>query len=128
VERQRGLVVGSTRFGNIDLANRRLEIGWSWIAPPWQRSAINTEAKYLMLRHAFERLGCMRVEFKTDVLNIRSRQALLRIGAKEEGILRQHMITSSGRLRDTVYYSILDHEWPAIKGELERKLGSRALA
>jgi RimJ/RimL family protein N-acetyltransferase len=128
VERQGGLVVGSTRFGNIDMANRHLEIGWSWIAPPWQRSAINTEAKYLMLRHAFETVGCMRVEFKTDVLNTRSRQALLRIGAKEEGILRQHMITATGRLRDTVYYSILDHEWPAIKGELERKLGSRALA
>lgn len=122
VELSSGKVVGSTRFGNIDRDNRRVEIGWSWIAPPWQRTVINTEAKYLMLHHSFETLGCVRVEFKTDALNTRSRQALLRIGAKEEGTLRQHMITAGGRLRDTVYFSILDREWPAVKADLERKL------
>src|SRR5206468_2142702 len=107
-ERASGRVVGSTRFGNIDRANRRVEIGWTWIAGPWQRTAVNTEAKYLMLRHAFEQWGCVRVELKTDVLNEASRRAILRLGAKEEGLLRQHMITATGRLRDTVYYSILD--------------------
>ncbi len=86
---------------------------------------INTEAKYLMLRHAFETLGCLRVEFKTDMLNERSRRALLRLGAKQEGILRNHMITSTGRLRHTVYYSILDSEWPAVKRGLEEKMASR---
>jgi len=122
VERASGRVIGSTRFMNIDAANRRVEIGSTWIAAPWQRSAINTEAKYLMLRHAFETLGCIRVELKTDALNQRSRQAMLRIGAREEGTLRQHMVTWSGRLRDTVYYSILDSEWPAVKANLEAKL------
>ena len=96
-----GRVIGSTRFGNVDPANRRVEIGWTWIAPPWQRTAINTEAKYLMLRHAFESLGCVRVELKTDVLNERSRNAMLRIGAREEGILRKHQITELGRIRDS---------------------------
>src|SRR5579862_2502042 len=122
VERASGRVIGSTRFMNIDAANRRVEIGSTWIAAPWQRSAINTEAKYLMLRHAFETLGCIRVELKTDALNQKSRSAILRIGAREEGTLRQHMVTWSGRLRDTVYYSILDSEWPAVKANLEAKL------
>jgi len=121
-ERASGRVVGSTRFGNIDRANRRVEIGWSWIAGPWQRTAVNTEAKYLMLWHAFEQWGCVRVELKTDVLNEASRRAILRLGAKEEGVLRQHMITATGRLRDTVYYSILDGEWPGVKATLEEKL------
>ncbi|MBI2929931.1 MAG: GNAT family N-acetyltransferase [Verrucomicrobia bacterium] len=115
-------VVGSTRFGNIDLRNRRVEIGWTWIARPWQRTVVNTEAKYLMLRHAFESLGCIRVELKTDALNDRSRQAILRLGAKEEGTLRQHMVMPDGRLRDTVYYSILDREWPEIKVKLRERL------
>lgn len=122
VERATGRVVGSTRYMNIDLRNRRVEIGATWIAPPWQRSAINTEAKYLMLRHAFEVLGCIRVELKTDSLNEKSRNAILRIGAREEGTLRQHMVTWSGRLRDTVYFSILDSEWPRAKADLEAKL------
>jgi RimJ/RimL family protein N-acetyltransferase len=122
IERATGRVVGSARYMNIDAANRRLEIGATWIAAPWQRTAINTEAKYLLLRHAFETLGCIRVELKTDALNERSRKAILRIGAKEEGTLRQHMITWSGRLRDTVYFSILDAEWPEVKLELEEKL------
>src|SRR5579863_4734767 len=122
VERASGRVVGSTRFMNIDSANRRVEIGATWIAKPRQRTAINTEAKYLMLRHAFETLSCIRVELKTDSLNERSRKAILRIGAKEEGTFRNHMITSSGRLRHTVYYSIIDSEWPAVKARLLDKL------
>lgn len=123
VERASGLAVGSTRFGSVDLANRRVEIGWTWIARPWQRTAINTEAKYLMLRHAFETLGCLRVELKTDALNQRSRAAILRLGATEEGILRKHMLTAGGRVRDTVYFSILDTEWPAVRQRLEERLG-----
>ncbi len=107
---------------NIDRTNRRVEIGSTWIATSWQRTAINTEAKYLMLRHAFERWGCLRVELKTDALNRKSRTAILRIGAKEEGILRRHLITWTGRLRDTVYFSILDDEWPEVKRRLEAKL------
>jgi len=122
-----GQVIGSTRFMNIDLANRRVEIGATWIARPWRRTAVNTEAKYLMLRHAFETLGCLRVELKTDSLNQRSRDAIRRIGATEEGTLRQHMITWSGRLRDTVYFSILDSEWPRVKRDLEQKLWVREL-
>lgn len=117
-----GQTVGSTRFANMDLKNRRVEIGWTWIGVPWQRTAVNTEAKYLMLCHAFETLGCQRVEFKTDALNSRSRQAILRLGAKEEGVLRKHMVTYSGRLRDTVYFSILDDEWPSVKARLQAKL------
>ena len=123
IARDQGRVVGSTRFMNIDAANRRVEIGGTWIAPPWRRTAINTEAKYLMLRHAFEEWNSIRVELKTDALNQQSRDAILRIGAKEEGTLRQHMTTWSGRLRDTVYYSILDAEWPAVKAALQAKLG-----
>jgi RimJ/RimL family protein N-acetyltransferase len=117
-----GHAVGSTRFGNIDGANRRVEIGHTWIAPRWQRTAVNTEAKYLMLRHAFETLGCIRVELKTDSLNQRSRNAILRIGAKEEGIFRNHMVTHSGRYRHSVYFSIIDAEWPRVKADLESKL------
>jgi N-acetyltransferase len=119
VERGSRQVIGSTRFMNIDRANRRVEIGSTWIAPAWQRTAVNTEAKYLMLRHAFEVWQCMRVELKTDALNQRSRNAILRIGAKEEGTLRKHLITWTGRVRDTVYFSILDTEWPVVKERLE---------
>jgi RimJ/RimL family protein N-acetyltransferase len=119
VERTSGRTVGSTRFMNIDRLNRRVEIGSTWIAPAWQRTALNTEAKYLMLRHAFEVWKCMRVELKTDALNQKSRNAILRIGAKEEGTLRRHLITWSGRVRDTVYFSVLDNEWPAVKAKLE---------
>ncbi len=119
-------VVGSTRFGNVDRENRRVEIGWTWIGRRWQRTAVNTEIKYLMLRHAFETLGCVRVEFKTDTLNQTSRRAILRLGAKEEGILRRHMITDGGRIRDTVYYSIIDGEWAAVKARLEAKLAAPA--
>lgn len=119
VERSSGRVIGSTRFMNIDRTNRRVEIGSTWIAPAWQRTAVNTEAKYLMLRQAFEVWGCIRVELKTDGLNQKSRNAILRIGAKEEGTLRRHTVTWSGRVRDTVYFSILDHEWPEAKRRLQ---------
>ena len=121
-ERSSNRVVGTTRYMNMDMPNRKLEIGSTWIAPPWQRTVINTEAKYLMLRHAFESWKCLRVELKTDSMNQRSRQAILRLGAKEEGMLRKHMLTWNGRQRDSVYFSILDTEWPAVKMELERKL------
>jgi N-acetyltransferase len=123
VDAASGQVIGSTRYMNIDRVNRHLEIGATWIAAPWRRTAVNTEAKYLMLLHAFETLGCIRVELKTDSLNQRSRNAIRRIGATEEGTLRQHMITWSGRLRDSVYFSVLDSEWPRVKQDLEQKLG-----
>jgi N-acetyltransferase len=119
VERASGRVVGSTRFGSIDAEHRRVEIGWTWIARPWQRTPLNTEAKYLMLRHAFEVLGCVRVELKTDALNERSRNAIRRLGAVEEGTLRGHMVTADGRIRDTVYHSILAAEWPRVRSRLE---------
>jgi N-acetyltransferase len=122
VERKSGRAVGSTRFMNIDRVNRRVEIGSTWIAPAWQRTPVNTEAKYLMLRHAFEVWGCMRVELKTDALNQKSRNAILRIGAKEEGTLRRHLLTWTGRVRDTVYFSILDHEWAEVKAKLEGRM------
>ena len=122
VERSSGRVIGSTRFMNIDRANRRVEIGSTWIAPAWQRTAVNTEAKYLMLRHAFETWGCFRVELKTDALNQKSRNAILRIGAREEGTLRRHVVTWNGRVRDSVYFSILDNEWPEVKHKLEAYL------
>lgn len=122
VERSSGRVIGSTRFMNIDRVNRRVEIGSTWIAPAWQRTAVNTEAKYLMLKHAFEVWGCIRVELKTDALNQRSREAILRLGAKEEGILRKHLVTWTGRIRDSVYFSILDTEWPNVKTTLKGRL------
>lgn len=125
VERSSGRLVGSTRFMNIDRANRRVEIGSTWIVPQWQRTAINTEAKYLMLRHAFEAWECIRVELKTDALNQKSRNAILRIGAKEEGTFRRHLVTWTGRVRDSIYFSILDDEWPAVKAGLEERLASR---
>ncbi len=126
VERRSGRVVGSTRFMNIDRNNRRVEIGSTWIAPAWQRTAVNTEAKYLMLRHAFEVWKCIRVELKTDALNHKSRDAILRIGAKEEGTLRRHVVTWTGRVRDSVYFSILDTEWPEARIRLEATLARSA--
>ena len=122
IARSEGRAIGSTRFATFEPQNRRVEIGWTWIGRPWQRTAINTEAKYLMLTHAFERLGCVRVELRTDVLNERSRSAIRRIGAVEEGVLRSHAITSTGRVRDDVYYSILEDEWPGVKAGLERRM------
>jgi RimJ/RimL family protein N-acetyltransferase len=122
IEQETGRVVGSTRFANADHANRRIEIGWTWVAPPWQRSAVNTEAKLLMMRHAFDTLGCIRVEFKTDALNTRSRAALARIGAREEGILRSHMLVQGGRRRDSVYFSVIEEEWQDVEAALRAKL------
>ncbi|HET7853514.1 MAG TPA: GNAT family protein [Candidatus Methylomirabilis sp.] len=114
-----GRAIGSSRYAAIDRTNRRLEIGWTWYGRAFQRTVVNTECKYLLLRYAFETLGCISVEFKTDVLNERSRAALLRIGAKEEGVLRHHQIMPDGRLRDTVYFSIINYEWPQVKARLE---------
>lgn len=122
IEKSSNKIVGSTRFGNIEVKHLKAEIGWTWINPQWQRSNINTEAKLLMLTHAFEVWECIRVEFKTDALNEKSRNAILRIGAKEEGILRRHMITETGRYRDSVYFSIIDLEWDAVKANLQSKL------
>ncbi len=122
IDRRTGRAAGSTRLGNFEPAHRRVEIGWTWLGTPWQRTAFNTEAKYLLLAHAFESLSLNRVEFKTDVLNERSRNAILRLGAVEEGVMRRHMITRSGRVRDSVYYSIIAAEWPAVKANLRARL------
>ena len=122
IDKSANKIVGSTRFGNIDVKNRRAEIGWTWINPNWQRTFINTEAKLLMLKHAFEIWNCIRVELKTDALNEKSQNAILRLGAKKEGVLRQHIITETGRIRDTVYFSILDSEWQNVKENLRLKL------
>ncbi len=115
-------VVGSTRYMNIDAPNRRLEIGTTWIAGSFQRSFVNTHAKYLMLRHAFEALGCIAVEFRTHVRNAQSRAAIERLGARLDGILRSHMIMPDGHIRDTAVYSITADEWPAAKAGLERAM------
>ncbi len=125
IERSTGRPVGSTRYANIDRANRRLEIGWTWIGRQWQRTAINTEAKLLMLTHAFETLGAIRVEFKTDSLNRQSREAIARLGAVEEGTFRNHMITASGRVRHSVWFSIVDSDWLKVKRRLEDRLAKR---
>lgn len=123
VDKTTGQPIGSTRFGSIDRAHRRVEIGWTWLTTTAQRTACNSEAKYLMLTHAFETWGCVRVEFKTDSLNERSRAALARIGAQEEGTLRNHFICDTGRLRHSVYFGITQEEWPPVKAALEKKLG-----
>jgi len=115
-------VVGSTRYMNIDAVNHRVEIGTTWIARSWQRSFVNTHAKYLMLRHAFEVLACHAVELRTHSRNDQSRRAIERLGAKLDGILRQHTIMPDGHIRDTVVYSIIASEWPEVKAELEARL------
>jgi RimJ/RimL family protein N-acetyltransferase len=115
--------LGSTRFHCIEPTQRRLEIGVTWIAPDYQGSYINTEAKFLQIWYAFEVLGCRRVEFKADAENLKSRKAILRLGAKEEGYFRKHMIYPDGRNRDSVYFSILDDEWPIRKKSLLDRLG-----
>jgi RimJ/RimL family protein N-acetyltransferase len=124
VEKASGAIVGATSFLAIDRANRRLEIGATWLGVPWQRTVCNTEAKLLQLGHCFEDLGCVRVEFKTDSLNARSRAALLRIGAVEEGTFRNHMICPGGRVRHSVYFSIIAEEWPRVKRRLIEKTGT----
>lgn len=117
-----GRIAGATRYMNIVPQDRGLEIGGTWYGPEFQRTAVNTESKYLLLGHAFERLGAIRVQLKTDSRNVRSQAAIERLGAQKEGVLRNHMILPDGNLRHSVYYSILDSEWAAIKNRLESKL------
>lgn len=118
VETRKNRVVGSTRFLNIRPEHRSLEIGWTWLGEEWQRTGINTEMKYLLLSHAFERLGCVRVEFKTDARNLRSQRALERIGAQREGVMRSHMIVQGNFVRDSVYFSVIDSDWSQVKERL----------
>lgn len=122
VHGQTGKVVGSTRFWKIDRKNRKLEIGHTWLGESVQRSGINTEVKYLLLTHAFDVMNCIRVQFTTDELNEKSRAAILRIGATQEGIVRHERIMPDGRKRNSVRYSIIDSEWPMVKALLEAKL------
>jgi N-acetyltransferase len=117
-----GAIVGSTRYGNIDAEHKRLEIGWTWYAQRVQRTALNTEAKLLLLGNAFETLGAIAVEFRTNWFNQRSRTAIARLGAKQDGVLRNHMLMADGTRRDTVVFSILDSEWPAVKNNLQYQL------
>ena len=125
VETGKGRVVGSTRYLNIRPEHRSLEIGYTWLGQEWQRTALNTQAKLLLLSHAFESLGCVRVEFKTDARNERSQRALERIGARREGVLRNHMIVQSNYLRDSVYFSVIEAEWLEVKERLQQ-LGNRS--
>ncbi|SEO65031.1 GNAT family N-acetyltransferase [Paenibacillus sp. OV219] len=118
-DRATGAVLGSTRMFDISVANRGLEIGSTWLTPSVWRTSVNTECKYLLLKHCFETLGTIRVQLKTDLRNIRSQRAIERLGAVKEGVLRNHMILPSGIIRDSVYYSILDREWPSVKERLE---------
>jgi len=118
-----GRVAGATRYMELRPAHRGVEIGGTWYGADFRRTAVNTECKYLLLRHAFEVMGCIRVQFKTDLRNERSQRAIERVGAVKEGILRNHMILPDGTYRHSVYYSVLDSEWPAVKVRLEEKLG-----
>jgi RimJ/RimL family protein N-acetyltransferase len=123
IHQESGEIAGATRFLEIHREHRGLEIGGTWYAPHFQRTLVNTECKYLLLRHAFETLGCIRVQFKTDLRNERSQRAIERLGAVREGLLRNHMILPDGTVRHSVYYSIIDTEWPTVKERLERFLG-----
>ena len=122
IDADSGTVVGSTRFMKIDRAHRRVEIGFTFIAASWQRSHVNTEAKFLMLRHAFEAWRCNRVELITDVLNAKSRRAIERLGAQLEGVMRHHMVMRDGRIRDSALYGITAAEWPSVRATLERRI------
>lgn len=122
IERSSGQAVGMTTFMNIDAANRRVEIGFTWYRKRVQRSGLNTECKLLLLTHAFERLNCIAVEFRTHFLNRQSRAGIERLGARLDGVLRQHQIARNGTIRDTCVYSILDREWPSVKAHLEFQL------
>lgn len=129
VDAATGRVVGSTRLMVINTAHRRLEIGWTFLAESWQRTGVNTEAKLLMLTHAFEAMGMNRVELLTDVRNAKSRAAILRLGATHEGVLRHHMVMPDGWIRDTAVYGITRPEWPEAKRTLEARLkAGRAVA
>ncbi len=122
IEQGNGRAVGSSRYMDIRREHRGLEIGWTWLAPEAQRTRVNTEAKFLLLEHAFEGLGAVRVQLKTDGRNVRSQRAIERIGAVREGVLRRHMVMWNGFVRDTVYYSVLDREWPQVKERLLARL------
>lgn len=122
IDKRSDRVVGSTRFRNIERAHLRAEIGFTFLAASFQRSHVNTEAKYLMLRHAFERWRLNRVELLTDLLNEKSRRAIARIGARQEGVLRSHMVMRDGRIRDSVIFSMVASEWPEARVSLEQKL------
>jgi RimJ/RimL family protein N-acetyltransferase len=122
MQRETGRVVGSTRFWKIDPVNRKLEIGHTWLSASVQRSRVNTEAKFLLLTYAFEVMNCVRVQFTTDALNEKSRAAILRIGAKQEGIVRHERIMPDGRKRNSVRFSIIDCEWPEVKARLQQKM------
>jgi len=126
IDVETGRPIGSTRFMSIVPEHRRLEIGWTWVAPAWQRRGANQEAKYLQLRHAFEHLGANRVEFKTDSLNEKANPALLAIGATFEGAFRNHMIMPDDRLRHSNYYSVTSDEWPEVQARLIARLGRTA--
>lgn len=126
VDRAAGRPIGMTRYTAIERAHRRLEVGYTWLAAPWRGTGANTEAKLLLLAQAFDGWGANRVEFKTDARNARSRAALRAIGATEEGTLRRHLVTDTGRVRDSVYFSIVWDEWPAVRAHLEHRL-SRAV-
>ncbi|WP_176299941.1 GNAT family N-acetyltransferase [Burkholderia vietnamiensis] len=124
VERASGRVIGSTRFWKIDRNNRKLEIGHTWLSASAQRTRANTEAKWLLLAYAFDTLQCVRMQFTTDELNEKSRAAILRLGAKQEGIVRHERIMPDGRKRNSVRFSIIDDEWPAIRDRLKAKLAT----
>lgn len=125
IEEATNKIIGSTRYCNADAQNRRLEIGYTWYAKSHQRTSVNTECKYLLLKNAFENLGCIAVEFRTNWFNEASRAAIQRLGAKQDGVLRNHRIDASGVMRDTVVYSIIASEWPVVKKSLLFKLGRR---
>lgn len=120
VEAESGRAVGETRYHNFTLSDRGLEIGWTWLAPHVQRTGVNTECKFLLLRHAFEQWAAARVQFRTHHLNTASQRALQRLGAVREGVLRRHMLMPDGSWRDSVYYSIIETEWPAVRTRLEQ--------
>ena len=122
IHKPSGAVAGSTRYLEIRPEHRALEIGWTWIGAPWWRTALNTQCKLLLMQHAFETLRANRMQFKTDILNVRSQRAIERLGAKKEGVLRAHTIRRDGTLRDSVYYSVIAPEWPAVKARLEQGL------
>jgi N-acetyltransferase len=122
IDRATGRPIGSSRYLNIVLEHRRVEIGWTWVAPAWQRTGVNREAKLLMLVHAFDTLGCRRVEFKTDARNDRARAALAALPAEFEGIHRKHMLVRGGERRDSAWYAVIDDDWPRVRTALEDRL------
>ncbi|MCL6452709.1 MAG: GNAT family N-acetyltransferase [Alicyclobacillus sp.] len=124
IDQESEKIVGSTRFLDISVPNRHLEIGWTWLSPSVWRTRVNTECKYLLLKHCFETLGTLRVQLKTDGRNVRSQQAIQRIGAVKEGVLRKHRVMHDGYIRDSVYFSVIDDEWPSVKARLESMLGA----